>query len=525
MLKTKFRQLGGFSLLLFVCLCWQSLSAQEIEEKTKIDIQGNYRVRGFNLGRDIYTSRQTPGTPFDKQTWQNQYQQNLNNKVQNDINALMQGLPSTVTPTRENVTYYDNRMTLNMNFASSKYFEALAGVQIGDIIFGGRGVGQSSTVGPGQGGEATFSSSVNIQTNFLYLNFKLPEKSFTTRVGLQLFTSAQGRVVFIPGTGVNMTKDIRDWNMTLEGGWFVAKQNNLTDLDNNGFADRNYRGNNIYFYKVKTSFINNAKHELYSFYMDDTLKDVQDTTGVYGLVNRQSQTGQLFWHGLFNEFNFSDFTLVVHGIYNHGVLNALNPYRDSNGNEIFRKYDRYNIKGGFFDTQITYRFNESLTLNLIALGSTGRPGYEKDGTRSSLHGSGYQNLFPGYSVSNIAIDFTGGYALFSGGRDVSGLYEYGIYSDVVVAGPLVFTLGYYRLYGSKSPLLDNNRFYNSDNFYQTSAYFGQEYNLNIRWNAFRDMQILLRSGYFIPGDGLKAYLDTTNGSFLRELFVTAEHRF
>lgn len=226
------------------------LSAQEIEEKTKIDLQGNYRVRGFNLGRDIYSSRQTPVTPFDKQAFQNQYQQNVNNQIQNEINARSRGLPTTLSPSREDMTYYDTRMTLNMNFATSKYFEALAGVQIGDMIFGGKGVGQSSNIGPGQGGEATYSTAVNIQTNFLYLNFKLPEKSFTTRVGLQLFTSAQGRVIYIPGTGVTMTKDIRNWNMTLEGGWLIAKQNNLTDLDKNSFADKNYQGNNIYFYIV-----------------------------------------------------------------------------------------------------------------------------------------------------------------------------------------------------------------------------------------------------------------------------------
>ncbi|EPG65180.1 hypothetical protein [Leptospira wolffii] len=511
-------------LLFTLTIAAQSSFAQEVEEKTKIDFQGNYRVRGFSLGRDIYTSRQTPVTPYDRQTFLNQYNQTVANQVQNEILAREKGLPTTTSPRKEDLTYYDTRMTLNMNFSTSKYFEALVGVQIGDIIFGGRGVNQGSNVGPGQGGEAGFSSAVNMQTNFLYLNFKVPEKGFVARVGLQLFTSAQGRVVFIPGTGVSMTKDMRDWNTTLEGGWFVARQNNLTDLDKNTFADKNYQGSNIYYYKIKTSFWNNAKHELYSFYLDDNLRTVQDVNGVYGLVSRTSDASQLFWHGLFNEFNFSDFTLVVHGIYNHGIVKSLNPYRDANGNEIQRKYDEYHIKGGFFDMQLSYRYSESLSFTMMASGSTGRPGYEKDGTKSNLHGNGYRTLFPGYSLSNIANDFTGGYALFSG-KDMSGLYEYGIYSDVVVVGPLVLTLGYYRLYGTKSPLIDNNRFYTEDNFYKTSAYFGQEYNINLRWSAFRDMQILLRSGYFIAGNGLKAYLDTTQGTILRELFVTAEHRF
>ncbi len=509
--------------LLFVII-GSSLSAQEVEEKTKIDFQGNYRVRAFNLGRDIYTSRQTPVTPYNRQTFLNQYNQTVANQFQNELLAREKGLPTTTSPSKENETYYDTRMTLNMNFSTSKYFEALVGVQIGDVIFGGKGVNQGTNVGPGQGGEAGFSSAVNMQTNFLYLNFKIPEKGFVARVGLQLFTSAQGRVVFIPGTGVSMTKDIRDWNTTLEGGWFVAKQNNLTDLDKNTFADKNYQGTNVYYYKIKTSFWNNAKHELYTFYLDDNIRAVQDVTGVYGLVSRTSETNQLFWHGLFNEFNFSDFTWVVHGIYNHGTVKSLNPYRDANGDEIQRKYDSYQIKGGFFDTQLSYRYSESLSFTTMISGSTGRPGYEKDGTRSNLHGNGYRTLFPGYSLSNIANDFTGGYALFSG-KDMSGLYEYGISSDIVVAGPIVLTVGYYRLYGSKSPLMDNNRFYNEDNFYKTSAYFGQEYNINLRWSAFRDMQILLRSGYFIAGNGLKAYLDTTQGTILRELFVTAEHRF
>ncbi|PJZ71557.1 hypothetical protein CH373_00785 [Leptospira perolatii] len=498
--------------------------AQEIEEKTKLDFQGNYRVRGFNLGRDIYTTRQTPVTPYDRNTFLSQQSADAITRYQNEYNARTKGLPSTISPNREDITYFDTRMTLNMNFSTSKYFEALVGVQVGDVVFGGRGTGQTSSVGPGQGGEAGFSSAVNMQTNFLYLNFKLPENAFVARVGLQLFSSAQGRVVFTPGTGVNITKDFRNLNTTVEGGWFVAKQNNLTDMDKNTYADRNYQGTNIYFYRVKTSFINIAKHEIYSYFLDDSNKEVQDRTGLYGTVSRESEVGQLFWHGLFNEFNFSNFSVIVHGIVNHGRVHSLNPYRDVYGNETFRKYDTYHIKGGFFDLQLTYRYSETATFNLIGLGSTGRPGYEKDGTKSNLHGNGYRTLLPGFAVSNIANDFTGGYALFSA-RDMSGIYEYGAYTDLVVAGPLVLTLGYYRLYGSKSPLTDNNRFFNESNGYHTSAYFGQEYNLNLRWNAFRDMQLLLRSGYFISGDGLKAYLDTTQGKILRELFITAEHRF
>lgn len=259
------------------------LFSQEIEEKTKLDFQGNYRVRGFNLGRDIYTSRQTAATPYDKNTFKTEEEQRNQAAVDTEIAERLKGNPSTLSPRKEDISYFDTRMTVNMNFNTSKYFEALWGVQVGDITFGGKGFGQNSTTGPGQGGEAGFTSPVNIQTTFLYLNFKLPEDAFSLRVGQQLFSSPRGRVVFTPGTGVTVNKDFRLWNTTIEAGWFVARQNAQLDLDKNTYADKNYVGTNIYFYEIKTSFLNNIKHELYSYFLDDTIKSIDKTTNARGL--------------------------------------------------------------------------------------------------------------------------------------------------------------------------------------------------------------------------------------------------
>ncbi|TGK27989.1 hypothetical protein EHQ12_13940 [Leptospira gomenensis] len=502
-----------------------ALFSQEIEEKTKLDFQGNYRVRGFNLGRDIYTFRQTPATPYDRNTFKTEEQQANQKILDNEISERLKGNPSTLSPQKEDISYFDTRMTVNMNFNTSKYLEALWGVQVGDITFGGKGFGQNSTTGPGQGGEAGFTSPVNIQTTFLYLNFKLPEDAFSLRVGQQLFSSPRGRVVFTPGTGITLNKDFRLWNTTIEAGWFVARQNAQLDLDKNTYADKNYLGTNIYFYEIKTSFFNNVKNELYSYFLDDTINSIEKTTNAKGnVIALDSEVGQLFWHGLMTEINLSNFGFVIHGIYNHGKVQSLAPYRDAAGNVLYNRYDRHTISGGMADLQFSYRYSENLTFNLVGVGSTGRPGYDKDGTKANLRGGGYKTLLPGYSVSNIANDFTGGYALFSA-KDSSGLYEYGINGDFVVYGPLLLTLGYYRLYGTKSPYIENNRYFNAENGYKTSAFFGHEININLRWNAFRDMQILMRSGYFVAGDGLRAYLDTTHGKILREFFITAEHRF
>ncbi|MGQ2872215.1 hypothetical protein ACT533_16855, partial [Leptospira santarosai] len=53
--------------------------SQEVEEKTKLDFQGNYRVRGFNLARDIHTLRQTSATPYDKNAFKTEQQQKNQN--------------------------------------------------------------------------------------------------------------------------------------------------------------------------------------------------------------------------------------------------------------------------------------------------------------------------------------------------------------------------------------------------------------------------------------------------------------
>lgn len=70
-----------------------------------------------------------------------------------------------------------------------------------------------------------------------------------------------------------------------------------------------------------------------------------------------------------------------------------------------------------------------------------------------------------------------------------------------------------------------NRDYNFLYGKRTSTFLGQEYNFNVRWNVLSDFQLLFRSGYFEPGDGLKALNDSRIGSYIKEAFVSAEYKF
>ncbi|WCL49506.1 hypothetical protein [Leptospira sp. GIMC2001] len=497
---------------------FSSLNAQEEETQTKLDFSGSFRTRGFALGRDLPLERTTPTTPiYDLEAEKNEANDVVNQTIENEIERFQTGQRSGLSKRKENLNFYDTRFLFNMNFATSKYVEGLWGMQVGDINFGGRGLPVSdpsgydpNIVGAQAGGERG-NSAVNVQTNFLFMNFKLPESGFQTRVGLQLFRSAGGRVLFATGTGVNILKTFQFLRLTFDGGVLRARERSLLDSDNNGFADKNFQNSNIVFGKLKMNYFRNYNAELYSY----VLKDNDRTT---------NETAELYWHGFNNEFNYSRFSVILHGVLNTGTVRQFRPILDENGNPFYAKEFRHFVKGGLYDVQFTYRLDDTTNISLIALGTTGRPGFELDGISSNLRGNGYRPLAPGYAISNIAVDFTGGYALFNA-RTMTGLNEYGANYNFVAFGPYQITLGYFLLYSSLSPKIENNRVFNEAAGYRTSTYFGQEYNLNLRWNIYGDLQLIFRSGYFIAGDGLYTYLDSRNGKIIREAFFTLEHRF
>jgi hypothetical protein len=496
-----------------------SLYSQEEERNAKMDFSGSFRVRGFALGRDLNLERKTPTSPiYDIEKEKLEEQESINKIIDNEIDRLKLGKPSQVTKKKENLNFYDSRFLFNMNFATSKYIEGLWGMQVGDINFGGRDMGPAgpggidpNLVGPQTGGERGKSAAVNVQTNFLFMNFKIPESAFQTRVGLQLFTSVGGRVLFSNGTGINLMKSFQFFRLNLETGVLRAKERSFLDSDKNGFADKNFQNTNIYFYKLKMDYFRNYKTEVYSY----AIKDQEKTDNI---------ESELFWHGFYNEFNYSSFSFILHGVLNTGTVHQFRPIPDESGKPIYYKNYRHYIKGGLYDVSFTYRIDDTTNISLIALGTTGRPGYETDGVEANLRGNGYKPLAPGFALSNIAIDFTGGYALFNA-ASMAGLNEYGTNYTFLIFKNYQIQLGYFHLYSSLSPKIENNRFFNTANGYNTSTYFGQEYNLNIRWNIYRDLQLIFRSGYLIAGDGLFTYLDSRDGKFIREAFFTIEHRF
>lgn len=508
-----------FILFSIIFTSFQETGAQEVDERTKFNISGTMRFRSFYLERDIQTSRQTLTYPvYDIPSHYNYlYQTKLDNLAASY--SAEDRFRKPVPKNKDAINYFDSRALLNLEFATSKYLDGMIGLIIGDIPFGGRGIDPNTNsrdpyiTGPGSGGEAGQSAGTNIQTNQLYMNFKLPEQELSMRVGIQLFSSIQGRVFLSTGAGAQMTKDFKSDKIGIEAGWVRARERVFSDLDSNGFSDRNKQSVNVFFWKVKSSKISTLKNELYSYYSYDS--DPSD-------VN--SETGNLYWHGLFNEFSYKKFNIIFHGIYNHGKVWTGNSVNTADNQNAAFLLSRKNISGYLWDFQASYFMNSNVNFNIMGIGTSGRPGYDSDGVHGSFKGSGYRTLAPGYAISNLAIDFIGGYALFNA-RNMSGLAEYGAFANIIIYGPLQLTAGYYQLYASKAPRLSVNRDYNSLYGNRSGTYLGDEVNLNLKWSVFSELQLIFRSGIFRASRAYYAINDFNHGKFAKEAFISAEYKF
>jgi hypothetical protein len=509
-------------LIFFVLIFTGKVYSQDSgEQGTKLNLTGSMRFRGFSLSRDIPTARSTNSTfIYDIPGTYNTLANNNYTAFKSNYDRLITGQKINRSPRKENLNYMDSRLFLNLEFITSKYFDGVFGATVGDIPFGGRALTttgntadlrDSYTVGAGSGGETGQPNPVNFQTSLLYLNFRLRQYDFYSRLGIQLFSSPQGRVFFASGAGILLNKDYKIDKYSLEGGWIRTRERSVADLDNNGYNDKS-RNINVFFGKIRLNKINNLKNELYTYGSVDN--DTSD-------LNRE--TGNLYWHGLFNEYTISNFNIILHGVYNHGKVKAANSLVDGSNTILMQKENTYNIRGALGDVQLTYFYNNKVNFNTIVVGTTGRPGYDKDGMEASYKNKGYRTLSPLFSVSNLAIDFTGGYTLFSA-RNMSGLVEYGGFTNVIV-GPVQLTFGYYQLHASQAPRIAVNRDFMALRNSQTSNYLGDEYNFNLRWNIFIDFQLIFRSGIFFPKNGIRAIIDYSGGSYIQEAFLSGEYKF
>ncbi|MCB1178293.1 MAG: hypothetical protein KDK36_11980, partial [Leptospiraceae bacterium] len=440
------------------------------EEETKFIYNGNYRVRGFAGSRDLLLKKASKGT----------------------------------TPEKEALGYVDTRLAANLGYGITKRLQVHYGFQIGDMRFGGNSNLKQKVqtnnpfnptlIGFDAGGDIG-QKPINLQSTFLYVNYR--GETYNIRVGLQQFSSPNYRVLFANGTGVFINKDFVSVKQSLQGGYIRGNENSIYDKDNNNYND-NLRpvGMNIGFIKWKYYGLKSNKLEIYVYGYDNNVKN--------------TETGHLYWTGIFYEYSRGIFSFSIQPVYQTGV--------------IYTNDKRYAVKGGFIDTD--FKYNSPIgTFSTFFIGSSGRAGTYKDGTTPNyLKGGGYKSLLPLVGVSNIALDYTGGYSLFSPVQ-FSGIYSYGLgYS--VRKGMLTINPAVSAIYSNKTPYIENNKNYTSDKFYSGSNYIGNEFNLNFIYNlGDYSSKFILRTGIFAARDGYYTLMDTEKGKYIREVLLAYQITF
>ena len=159
-----------FPILLFILI---PIFADEPEQQRKFNITGTMRFRGFALSRDTLLSRQNPTYPYYNPPLEASALDSSNAKMLNaETAARLTGKPSTLTPRNENLNYFDSRVLLNFEFFTSQYFDGFAGVQIGDMTFGGKSISNSDRNNPSILGSGTELVGLRVIMRVLWIIVK-----------------------------------------------------------------------------------------------------------------------------------------------------------------------------------------------------------------------------------------------------------------------------------------------------------------------------------------------------------------
>lgn len=524
-----------FMILIVIPYISNLYSQSQSEESTQIQFNGVLRTRGNFLDRNTLINRQTPTGEYSENE-KSTPSDLVSDSIRESSGNKLVGNEAKSQPYREKANFFDSRLLMNFRFSTSKYFDAFWGIQVGDVPFGGRRPANlnpalysetgnllydGSKIGPNSGGDINSPNGVNVQTNFLYFSFILPEQGVSARVGLQLFSSPMGRVMFASATGAMAIQQIRSpyFKGVLEGGYILARQVQSFDRSGNLLTSNLKDTSSIYYAKLKISNIQSVVIEPYWYFQND-----KDRTDLF--------TQNLHWFGIFTESNLGNWKFILHAIWNGGRTerySQIDPAKLSELPVVFQSstsfQKRYSVQGGFGEAQIFYKLGSKQTFGATWIGTTGRPGFGRDGELANLERGGYRTLYPAFGVSNIGIDFTGGYAIFTG-KSMSGLQQYGFLFNQLMSNSLLLSLGLYQLRATKAPYAEYNRdFRESANGARTSSYLGDEININIKWNQLSDFQIIFRLGYFIPRAGYYVLMDTNEGDRIADAILSTEYRF
>ncbi|MCE9600314.1 MAG: hypothetical protein K8S54_20320 [Spirochaetia bacterium] len=479
----------------------------------RFTFDGQAFVRAIALGRDI--SLPEPPVTSDKRKTQPSYADYYR---------------CTLVPTycvesrqREEQNYYTFRLNLNTVFRVNANADVLFGIEVGDLTLGR----DSSSNGPGSGGRS--GGATNLETHHAHVRLHTVDGLLLADIGIFSYSTPAGLVLARSGGGSRVFWKPDTIDSVFQALYFRAIDNSQVDGDSNGFSDSNYSDVHIASVSWKFTHFRSFVPELYGVYKGDGDASSSDDSQ-FGV----RETQRMYWGGLYMQLFLGDFEFTLHGIGNWGRFSRLlaqdpgvkrvtdNPadplsqfMRDATAPPIFH---RYKTNAGAWQVEAAYQIFEPLKLTALSIGATGRPSRtrEPDGSDPAYRADQFRLASGSFQLSNIAIDDSGGYSIFSGGN-ITGVVANGGKIAWQIGELWLIELVYLRL-GSYRPIVNKyNKYYTRLQNYRDSNFLGEEWDLNVKFKAFEELKFTLNFGYFNAGSAYKSLVDAQYGDHVAEV--------
>ncbi|MCB1308526.1 MAG: hypothetical protein KDK30_10115 [Leptospiraceae bacterium] len=492
------------------------LVAQDVDGLAdQFSYDGDVRARGIFLWRDLPlpsapVSEDDPRTEqgYDEYFFCKDYPTYCNSDGRKD------------SPRHEQQDFYGMRFRLNLAFRPTSYADILYGVEVGELIFGR----ESQKYGPGSGGRG--AGRTNLETRQLIFRLHNEADTVSGSVGVFSLSTPNGIVLATSGAGVRGVYEEPSIDSSFEGIYVRSVDNSRIDGDSNGFSDDNFVDIELGVARWKWAGVSWLRSELYGVYRVDDDPSASDDT------DSDQETSRMYWGGLHLNFNFGTWGFLLHGVGNWGRFHrplSDDPFKDRyEFTEPFQSYltealkpplrEQYRVNAGAGEARIWYYVTDWIEVSLIAAGGSGRaPGdVEPDGTSIDYRPDQFRTAGSGYQFSEIALDGSGGYSIFSAGR-LTGVIAQGASVDFQVLETLSLFIAYFHIEALRTPTIDYNQNYTARfNQRKPTNYLGKEWNAALTWKYSTDLDVVFKLATFDAGSGYKALQDVEYGDDLFE---------
>lgn len=498
-------------------LLTSSLFAQEPAADRKFDYDGSFFFQGFYVNRDLPLNIRGKTNPPDT-SFPYDCPVPLNPAASPGVTNVANG------NCRDNADFYRARFRLNLAFRPSAYVDVKYGLEVGPTFFGQA--------------ENTFGNieRKNLKTREMIMKVHTADQEASVSVGVFTYSTPKGLVLASSGAGFKFNLSVPDLYSDFEAVYIRAEDRSRINDDSQGFSSQNFKPIQISLLDWKYSGLRWLRSEMYALYREDKSTSVEDNDGY--------ETSRVAWGGLFLQFRWTNFSLILHGVGNWGSFDrplsvmppesnyaglypTLQPYYDQINANPSNRRRRTNVNAGAGQTEFIWYASDQLQFSAVAAGASGRPegDIENNGGQVTYRRDQFRTAVSGFQMTHIAVDNSGGYTIFNQGR-LTGIFIRGALGRIQIYESLQLEVGYYTINLMHVPTIDYNvRFTRYSRDLRPTSYLGEEWNTTLTWRIWSNFTVDMKAAFFQAGDAYKILKDVNFGRHLTEVSMSANQNF